>query len=399
MARLVQPGYMPAPDTPYPPSPVFDEAAEALRAFSAQSDPQLPRSVVRAVALQLRIDPFATLEAGPGDALNPLDATDPRHAASEAKRLAKLLAPRAPTGEHDPFWRASAEDILAAALAWTIADRTGAGRTVSEAVELGTLEQPRSAAVSLRVHRGLGAHELPAADEPRARTLTVAAGAVASSQLDGAPGTPALGPVLGVVFGVPTGEPTRCVTTRCSSSAAASTTWGSIRSSRPGSGVGRRATRRRPGCAGRSPGVFAPSDAAPRPGRCGSRRTNGGSEWVGNVRMNRPGGPDAAPICTARASSSGTRTCEAARRSCNSNASSLPDHGPALKDEILRERWSMQPPRRETWRTVEAPRGGEPPKAHLLAPGTQEGRPTPSTTKEPSDERRSNSSRRPPGRR
>ena len=144
---------MPAPDTPYPPSPVFDEAAEALRAFSAQSDPQLPRSVVHAVALQLRIDPFATLGTGPGDALNPLDATDPRRAASEAKRLARLLVPHAPEGRHDPFWRASTEDILAAALAWTIADRTGVGRTVSEAVELGTLEQPRSAAVSLRVQR------------------------------------------------------------------------------------------------------------------------------------------------------------------------------------------------------------------------------------------------------
>ena len=45
-----------------------------------------------------------------------------------------------------------------------------------------------------------------------------------------------------------------------------------------------------------------------------------------------------------------------------------------LKDETLREQWSMQPPRRETWRTVEAPRGGEPAKAHLLAPGSQEER-------------------------
>ena len=46
-------------------------------------------------------------------------------------------------------------------------------------------------------------------DEPRARTLTVAAGAVASSRLDGAPGAPSLGPVLGAVLGVPAAERAR----------------------------------------------------------------------------------------------------------------------------------------------------------------------------------------------
>ena len=124
---------------------VVDPKGEAYRASAARR-----RRLGQAV---WRIDPFATLETGPGDALNPLDATDPRRVASEAKRLARLLVPHAPEGKHDPFWRTSAEDILAAALAWTIADRTGAGRTVSEAAELGTLEQPRSAAVSLRVQR------------------------------------------------------------------------------------------------------------------------------------------------------------------------------------------------------------------------------------------------------